>query len=338
MERNSSVDYMRLVASILVVVIHTAPFTDIHPFLTYSIVDVLPRIAVPFFFAISGFYFITGSADKQLKQILNITKTYIFVTIVYLIYSILYSVVFKTEFTFSVTTFIFNFFITGIEYHLWFFPALIYSMLFFYILNRVFKSNKVYWCAFAVSLGLYLIGVLGCSYYKIGVKIPGTSVLFDNPYFEIIRRMIMMGFVFFTSGYLARFLNERLSAKASAKASAKSLIVSGVLFVVEIYALYFFKLYNTVVITLFLYPLTVSLIWYLVSHPKYQNISYARYCKRTSAIMYYYHPILLSLLYTFNDNKVFNFLIVVAVFAVLGLIKNIFANKSMKVRSKNAGV
>lgn len=40
--RNLSVDYMRMIAAILVVSIHTPPLTGINPLLTYSIVDILP--------------------------------------------------------------------------------------------------------------------------------------------------------------------------------------------------------------------------------------------------------------------------------------------------------
>ncbi len=174
---------------------------------------------------------------------------------------------------------------------------------------------------------LYLIGILGCSYYGVGIKIPGASLLFDNAYFEIIRRLFLMGFPFFVSGYLANLVNEKFSSKDS----LKSLIIFGILFLIEIYVLYCLKIYSTVVITLFLYPLTISLVWYLISHPRYNNGKLGELCKNTSMVMYYYHPMLLSVLYLFNDNKTYNFFIVIVTFIVVGLVKDIIKNKnSMK--------
>ena len=236
------------------------------------------------------------------------------------------AIVTHSELEFSVFGFIFNFFTVGVEYHLWFFPALIYSMLAFYFWNLIFKNKKIKFVC-AVSVILYIIGLLGCSYYELGIKIPAASLLFDNAYFEIIRRLFLMGFPFFASGYLAGLLNEKFSSKAS----LKSLITFGVLFLIEIYTLYCLKIYNTVVITLFLYPLTISLIWYLVSNPSYKNEKLGKLCKNTSMIMYYYHPMLLSVLYLFNENKTYNFVIVIAAFIVVGLVNNIINNKnSMK--------
>ena len=327
-KRNLSIDYMRMIAAILVVIIHTPPFMGINPLMDYSILDVLPRIAVPFFFAISGFYFIKASKEKQLKQILNIVKEYCVISLIYTVFKIVLAIVTHSELEFSIFGLIFNFFTVGIEYHLWFFPALIYSMLAFYFWNLVFKNKKIKFVC-AVSVILYLIGLLGCSYYDLGIKLPGATLLFDNAYFEIIRRLFLMGFPFFASGYLAGLLNEKFSSKAA----LKSLITFSILFLFEIYILYCLKIYSTVVITLFLYPLTISLIWYLISHPRYDNGKLGEFCKNTSMVMYYYHPMLLSVLYLFNNNKTYNFFIVIIVFVVIGLVKNTIKNKnSMKVK------
>ena len=130
-----------MIAAILVVIIHTPPFMGISPLLDYSILQVLPRIAVPFFFAISGFYFMKASKEKQLKQILNIVKEYCIISLVYTIFKIVLAMVTHSELDFSVGGLFFNFFLTGISYHLWFFPALIYSMLFVYLFSILF--NKI---------------------------------------------------------------------------------------------------------------------------------------------------------------------------------------------------
>ena len=106
MKRNLHIDFMRIIAAILVVIIHTPPFTGIHPLLTYSIVDVLPRIAVPYFFAISGYYFINSSSKKQLKQILSVARDYIVVSAVYIVFKILFSLFTNKQLQISVFGFI----------------------------------------------------------------------------------------------------------------------------------------------------------------------------------------------------------------------------------------
>lgn len=57
-KRNNIVDIFRLICAILVVAIHTNPLTDINYYFGYLGSQILPRIAVPFFFSISGYYYI----------------------------------------------------------------------------------------------------------------------------------------------------------------------------------------------------------------------------------------------------------------------------------------
>ncbi len=311
MKRNVRIDYMRLISSILVVIIHTSPLAGIHPLLTYSIVDVLPRIALPFFFVVSGFYFLNSTSKHQLKQILNITKVYLIVSLLYLIFNF----VFAKNFVFSIKNILFQLLIPGVQYHLWFFPTLIYSMLFFYVVRFLLKFKAFTKMCFAFTVVLYVIGLLGCSYYQIGIKIPFAQLLFDNAYFTLFRRMFLMGFPLFASGYFIKFLNEKFSPKTSKKV----FIISLLLFLAEIYMLYYLKIYSNVVLTIFLYPLSVSLVWLLIAHPKDNKISLAKYCKFTSEITYYYHPMFLFVISCFVENNFYKFLFTVSFFAILSL-------------------
>ena len=57
-QRNCSIDFFRLVCAVMVVSIHTHPLSGINDSLTFFINNVFPRIAVPFFFCTSGYYYI----------------------------------------------------------------------------------------------------------------------------------------------------------------------------------------------------------------------------------------------------------------------------------------
>ena len=56
-QRNNSIDIFRLICAVLVIIIHTRPFEDQNELLGYIVVQILPRIAVPFFFCVSGYYY-----------------------------------------------------------------------------------------------------------------------------------------------------------------------------------------------------------------------------------------------------------------------------------------
>lgn len=50
------IDVMRIVASILVVTIHTAPFEMLCPPFDFVLTKIIARLAVPFFFVTSGYF------------------------------------------------------------------------------------------------------------------------------------------------------------------------------------------------------------------------------------------------------------------------------------------
>lgn len=55
--RNNSIDIFRYIAAVLVIAHHTDVLADVHPMLSYLLSQVLPRISVPFFFAVSGYFY-----------------------------------------------------------------------------------------------------------------------------------------------------------------------------------------------------------------------------------------------------------------------------------------
>lgn len=52
----NSFDYMKLICALLVVIIHVNPLSE-NGGCNFIVVQMLPRVAVPFFFSISGFIF-----------------------------------------------------------------------------------------------------------------------------------------------------------------------------------------------------------------------------------------------------------------------------------------
>ena len=182
--RNCSIDIFRYICAIMVIAIHTHPFEDINSGLGYVCTQVIPRIAVSFFFAVSGYFYI-----KKMLSGEKIFFSYIKRTLqIYIIWSVIYFLLDFVTKEKSITTFIkdcvISFFVTGSYYHFWYFPALIFSVCVVTLLYKM-KGIKL---LLPVSILLYIIGCLGCSYYSIGNKIPILGELYSNPHFYIIRR------------------------------------------------------------------------------------------------------------------------------------------------------
>lgn len=58
LKRNCTIDILRLVFSVLIVALHTSPFVEYNAVASYFFSQVLSRLAVPFFAAVAGYYFL----------------------------------------------------------------------------------------------------------------------------------------------------------------------------------------------------------------------------------------------------------------------------------------
>ena len=67
---NNSIDIFRLLCAVMVVAIHTAPFSDISGPLGDLCTNLLPRIAVPYFFATAGYFYISALEHPLLADLL----------------------------------------------------------------------------------------------------------------------------------------------------------------------------------------------------------------------------------------------------------------------------
>ena len=69
-KRNNSIDIFRLICSIMVIMIHVSPFIEINESIGFFFSTIFPRIAVPFFFAVSGYFY-----HKKLEKSKHIYQT-----------------------------------------------------------------------------------------------------------------------------------------------------------------------------------------------------------------------------------------------------------------------
>ncbi|MBD5128749.1 MAG: acyltransferase [Ruminococcaceae bacterium] len=140
-------DRFRLAAAVLVIAIHTSPLWSVNETCNFLLTGVFARIAVPFFFAITGYFADFKSAARIGKLVVKTLSMYAAAIVIYLPFG-----------TYSSTLKMLLF--DGAFFHLWYFPACVAGALIVFALKKLPKIP-----AFAAAGALYIVGVFGDSYY-----------------------------------------------------------------------------------------------------------------------------------------------------------------------------
>lgn len=171
--RSVGIDQFRLLAAVMVVAIHTFPFAGISETLNQVVTLTLFRVAVPFFFMVTGYYVLGPYSERRNypkswridQAILETAKMYLFVCLLYLPLSFYTGIL---SFSMTVSELLKTFIFDGPLYHLWYFPAVILGL----ILSRCLLKNLTMSFALAAASLLYLIGLAGDSYYALTIQLP----------------------------------------------------------------------------------------------------------------------------------------------------------------------
>lgn len=212
-QTNNYVNIMRIVCAWLVVAIHTHPLTDINIQAGFFATEIITRVAVPFFFLVSGYYYC-----QKIRKDRNYIKTYIKGLLSsYCVWSAIYYLVNLSnainDNDFSVKSYIIDcvvrFLLYGSYYHLWYIPALFIAVFIVTFVEKI-KGRKI---LIVLSLIAYIVGVFGCAYYQLGIKLPGLNVLYQMQNFETVRRVLLMGVPFFAAGYIVPYISDKIKKK-----------------------------------------------------------------------------------------------------------------------------
>ena len=177
--RDEGIDLFRVFAAIMVVAIHTFPFQSITPFLDEMITLTVFRVAVPFFFMITG-YFLLGrlSLNFSYNNKLRVKKYLSKIGIIYLLSILLYVPLSLLNGTLSLKMNLLSFLkvliFDGTFYHLWYFPASIIGTILVTVLLRIMGFRRT----FLVSIFLYLVGLGGDSWYGLVSQISLLNKLY----------------------------------------------------------------------------------------------------------------------------------------------------------------
>lgn len=304
--RNFSIDCGRLAGAMLIVVLHTGLFSGENPFLdtvAARCLMCLPRIAVPFFLCLSGYYYIDGLLSRKKlfkRRFLQYFTTYAVWSLIYSAAAFLYLVPTgkRSPGKFFIERIVY-FFTLGGYTHLWYMLALIYAMCVAALFYNMLGKRGLAILAF-FGIPLFAAGCLGSAYYELGVKIPVLSAVFRAPYFENVSRIVCLGIPLFMSGYFVRALEI-----VNKKAVKILLCLSAAFFILEIFIFAFSpRMPARTEIFLSLYPLAVLALRMMLTAPimpsKYMK-ALSLFLRGFSGFLYFVHPLVMEgLLFAFG--------------------------------------
>lgn len=213
-----NLDILKYISSILIIILHLRPFLNFSSQLDLTFNNIITRICVPIFFIITG-YFVAKKEDINPSYI----NDYIRKTIpIYLIWSVIYiPIIIATilQYLPIISEYISNFnlslpllFIllivllpisiiialvyTGIYYHLWYFPAIICSLL---VLKK-WKNNIDIKYLLLISLVLLLFGATETYYGVLPLSIKELLSYYYKIFFTT-RNFLFFGLFYVVLGY-----------------------------------------------------------------------------------------------------------------------------------------
>lgn len=202
--RIGRLDDFKWIAAFLVVAIHTSPLESVSGNADFVLTRILARVAVPFFFMITGYFVLYAAREKQhnMTRILaSIKKTgliYLAVTLLYLpiqLYKIVKEPADPAALLGKVLKAVF---FDGTYYHLWYLPAVMLGLLLCYGLLSWGRR-----AAFICAGLLYIVGLLGDSYYGLAEQIPLLKNGYDAMFraFSYTRNGLFFAPLFLLLGY-----------------------------------------------------------------------------------------------------------------------------------------
>ena len=130
-QKSGGLDIFRIIAALLVISIHTSPFSGISENLDFFVTRIVARVAVPFFFMVTGQYILSDFYNQNRKnkpdasKIWNYIKKLFFMYIISIIIYIpigIYAGHYRgLDLLGALKMLLFD----GTFYHLWYFPACI---------------------------------------------------------------------------------------------------------------------------------------------------------------------------------------------------------------------
>lgn len=303
-QRYEAIDIVKILCSFLIIATHCRPFCSLSDSVDFYFVNVLARIAVPFFFAATSFLlfrkikFLDGKIVKSMENNTMFFHYWKRIILLYVIWSMIYLIYQIPNWhatgwwgSYVVKDYLFAFFMKGSFYHLWYMLALIYGAPILYLMLRYLgvKNTGIIACI------LYVIKVLNYGYTWL--PIPGLAQI--SSVFEefvgicdglcVAIPMMMVGVVCCQSkGELQKISKYRLAG----------LMISVILLITEASLLHFTGMSTNKVSYVFMTLPTCFFFFLCIISINLNTEKHVHVCEQArnaSTIIYCVHPLLLCL-------------------------------------------
>lgn len=203
------VDIVKYIAAIMVICIHCQSLVS-SAYLNFFIKSVICRIAVPFFFISSAYFVRKGASQKPdyiKKYLTRLTKSYLAWSILFIPIGVDW-VYQNLHLSGSLLPFalVYGLIHIGTYYHLWYIPAMLFSI---YVVDRLL-TRLSYKKVFSIAGCLFLFGSLE-TYY--GMLPNGWFKEFFDMFIKIVfttRSGLFFGMIFVLIGYFIYDYREKL--------------------------------------------------------------------------------------------------------------------------------
>lgn len=316
--RNLTVDFAKYIASLSIIAIHTGLFADVHPELYFVVVQIISRMAVPFFAVCTGYFLAskletdgvqTNSADVFVKYCKKIVLMYFVWTMLYLIYSLPTWISTGWFSAWAFVDYSIGACLNGSHYHLWYLLSLIYAVPCFYVCVRWIQSKHL----IVVSAVLYAIKVLMYGYRNYTPALMQRLFALFDRFGGLTSGVFLVLPLLLLGAYICR------SKYKNPKYNVYGFIISLILLMIEAVWLSWSGQTNVSFIV-FTYP-TAYFLFSIIKDAKI-NLS-GKVCQilgGASLIIYCVHPMAIEILHPYLKGSVTLFIVVVLLSTAIGLI------------------
>lgn len=215
------IEIFRVVAAFLVVALHTSPLAGYSGTADFVFTRVIARVAVPFFFMVTGYFVL--SKGTGVRRFLKKTA------IIYAASAALYlpiNVYAGHLQGWGLLDLVQQVFFEGTFYHLWYLPA---ALLGAWLTSLLMSRTSRGVCA-AIVTALYVLGLLGDSYWGLIEGVPGVSSAYNALF-------ALMGYtrngLFFAPMFMFLGAEMRMAKRRSVGFEAAGLVLSFALMLAE---------------------------------------------------------------------------------------------------------
>lgn len=294
------IDLAKFIAALFVITIHCPPLTSLNEHINQVFVNTFSRLAVPFFFACSGYFFFsklkyTNNKIENCKENRQKLFSYIRrVSVLYIIWSVIYLLWqipqwYHTGWL-SISAFIdygIAFFKQGSYYHMWYILELIYATILGYILLSLF-NRKIISIMIAI---LYVLGMLTYSYSWMPI-----------PFIDFLNRISEVTSALWESATRALplmmfgFISATAKRKITVKTSSVLFIISFIGLIIEHYMINNYttnhEFFSYIIFTI---PCEIFLFLSIISIKTNGIEKKYRILRNSSTIIYCLHPMIINL-------------------------------------------